>query len=151
MTPRGPRSIAALLPPALVKRLHEHLDESARLTSIWHECVKPPLSDHARPGGYRHGSLDVIADSPVWASRLRQHQMELIRQLRRLHEFEELAEVRVRVVPLSARPAVRRAAPTSGESRIPRDIRAQLARLAEDVSDPALREALRRLGKARSS
>lgn len=151
MTYRGPRSIAALLPPALVKRLHEHLDESARLASIWHQCVQSPLAEHARPGSLRHGSLEVIADSPAWASRLRQHQMELLRQLRQLPGFDELREVRVRVVPPSAKPAARRPAPTRGESRIPRAVRAQLERLAEDVSDPALRAALRRLGKTPAS
>jgi len=151
MLPRGPRSIAALLPPALVKRLHEHLDESARLASIWHECVKPPLSDHARPGSYRHGSLDVIADGPVWASRLRQNQMDLLRQLRRLGGFEDLCEVRVRVVPPSGRPAAERGKSALGESRIPCAVREQLSGLADDVHDPALRQALLRLGKSRPS
>jgi len=147
MTPRGPRSINALLPPALVKRLHEYLDESARLASMWHQCVQPPLAEHARPGSLRHGSLEIIADSPVWASRLRQHQMELLRRLRLLPGLEDVHEVRVRVVPAAPKTAARRAAPTRGESRIPRNVRAQLQGLAEDVSDPALRAALRRLGK----
>lgn len=153
MSGPGARVIGACLPPALVKQLEAYLDQSSRLSILWRQCVQPPLADHAHPSNYVRGRLEVECHGSAWASRLRHNQNELLRQLRQLPGFEDLRELRVRVVPLqraaSAPPAA--VARAGSASRMPAAAAAMMQSLAETVTDPTLREALQRLGKDASA
>jgi hypothetical protein len=147
MSGPGARVIGACLPPALIKQLEAYLDQSSRLSILWRQCVQPPLADHAHPSNYVRGRLEIECHGSAWASRLRHNQNELLRQLRQLPGFEDLRELRVRVVPLQRAVSVPPAARAGAASRMPATAAALMQSLAETVTDPALRAALQRLGK----
>jgi hypothetical protein len=148
MSGSGARVIGACLPPALIKQLEAYLDQSSRLSILWRQCVQPPLADHAHPANYVHGRLEIECHGSAWASRLRHNQNELLRQLRQLPGFEDLRELRVRVVPLQRVASAPAAAARIGSaSRMPATAAAMMQSLADSVADPTLRAALQRLGK----
>jgi hypothetical protein len=147
MSGSGARVIGACLPPALIKQLEAYLDQSSRLSILWRQCVQPPLADHAHPSNYVRGRLEIECHGSAWASRLRHNQNELLRQLRQLPGFEDLRELRVRVVPLQRAVSAPPAARAGSASRMPTAAAAMMQTLAETVTDPTLRAALQRLGK----
>lgn len=141
----GPRDIGSFLPPALARRLSAYLDEESRLLAAWQLAVRPPLADHARPGNYSRGRLEVRVNSPAWASRLRQHQGELVRLMQAMPGLEGLRELLIRVVP-KGQDRVPAAPASVPAARLAPGAAPLLDSLAADVTDPQLRAALQRLG-----
>ena len=106
------------------------------------ELLPAPLNQHCRLLAVRDDTLVLAADSPVWASRLRFHAPQLVKQLSRLHAVK-LRTVRVRVRPPEASataPPTRRAANRCGAAGT-----AAIQQAAQTVSDPELKTALLRL------
>jgi predicted nucleic acid-binding Zn ribbon protein len=147
MQKRGPKSVAGFLPHYLLKQMNAFADDSARLNTLWRQCVEGPLAEAAKPYSLKRGVLEVHVTSSAWANRLRHFQGELLKTLRRDSGEPELRELRIRVVPgvatSGAQPAVlKRRSP----SRLPREARRMFAELAVNVADPELAKALTRLG-----
>lgn len=143
------KTIGAFSREALA-RLGVRPEERAALESLWCRHIQPPLSAHTRPLRYAHGTLGVQADSPVWASRLRHYEQELLAQLRREPYFKDLRVIRVRVNPSQGAPSVGRPNPTRRPNRLSADSARAIRSVADGVTDPTLRAALERLAdKAR--
>lgn len=151
----GTKSLSSLLPNDLLAQLRRQREESARLALLWERQVGEPLVKHVRPARYENRRLCLCADSPVWASRVRQQARELIWKLKRETYFSDLGEIQVRVKPAGVEGKVELpgTALPPGKSRpaaagLPEAAAKLLRSLAEDMTDAKLGEALRRLGAA---
>lgn len=101
----------------------------------------PELGGHCRVANVRRGTLVLQADSPAWASRLRYQTRSLLGQLQH-RGYANLNAVQVRIAPATAerRPPPRRARLSNASGEL-------LRQTAEDLDNPALRAALRRLAR----
>jgi predicted nucleic acid-binding Zn ribbon protein len=148
MRATGPKHLDTYLSDTILKRLGRYMDQSVRLRAIWSRSVEEPLGSHSHPVRFSEGKLIVHADSSAWASRLRQRQQELLSSLRLHAELQELKKIQIRVQPLSRDPAPASAQKTGARGS---RLKPQLARLVREVADgltdPGLRGALRRLGE----
>ncbi len=105
--------------------------------------MPPPLGSHTRPTHYRAGRLVVTADSPTWATMIRHQRNALIRRLRQYPELAGLAHIHIRVSPARAtRPPLRKAAVP-----LPTKTSGLLNAAANDIRDPRLKAALRKLAR----
>jgi len=145
----GPRRIGAFLTGGLSRAVAEYMDETTRLQGLWHIHVPEPLASHARPVRFTMGKLVVHADTPVWASRLRQQQFTLVSRLVRDPLLQNLVGLSIKVTP----------APTAEGCRPGREVstpRPQpfssatgrlLRSVAEGIEHPALRASILRLAE----
>jgi hypothetical protein len=142
-----PQGLGAFLPTALLNQLGARLDEASRLAALWRRYAPAPLAEHVRAVRYEGGTLQLEARSPAWATRVRHSQHELLTRLRAETCFRGLREVRVRV-----RPTGDDDVPTAPPAVAPTRLSTLSARLidsaADDIDDPQLRAALKRLGDA---
>lgn len=118
-----------------------------QISEAWRRAIGEPLCHHVQPTRYMRGQLSLNADSSTWASRIRHQQQGLIQRLRELPFFRQLVSLQVRIVPPGeGRRRAKSPAPANPLSAANRKL---LDQIAQDVSDPALREALGRLGRNR--
>jgi predicted nucleic acid-binding Zn ribbon protein len=80
------------------------------LNTVWKRSVAEPLRRHARPVTLAEGTLSVHAESPVWASLLRNSEQSIVSTLRS-SGLSEVRRLRVRVAP----PSASRARPAANE------------------------------------
>lgn len=115
----------------------------------WAEVAGEPLAQHVTPIRYSDGCLSLRADSSVWASKIRHQQQNLIAQLRAHPLLQKLSVLKVSIAPLQLprrKPA--RAAVVRHPSK---DTLKLLEHVADDIADPGLRDALKRLGRTERS
>lgn len=129
----------------VLARLGVWPEERAVLEDLWRRHIQPPLSAHVRPLRYVQGMLRVQADSPVWASRLRHYEQELLGRLRFEPYFKDLRTIRVRVNPSPGILPVGRPRPARRPNRLSADSARAIRGMADGIADPALRTALERL------
>jgi hypothetical protein len=91
---------------------------------------------------YAEGCLVVNADSSVWSSKVLFQRQTLAQRLRRQPLLAELRTLQVRVRPPAAAKVAIPEAPRTGLSPV---AQCCVAGIAQDIDDPALREALFRL------
>ncbi len=148
-TGNGPKSVGAFLTSETLKRITVRLDDMSNLLTRWKTHVGEPLASRSYPVSYADGRLSVRADTPAWASRLRQSQQEILNNLRRDPYFTSLRELQIRVLPGRGdvlKPE-RRKEPVI-PSRIPEHAAQLIQSVAGDIANPALRNALSRLASA---
>lgn len=147
MSQSGPRSLRNYLSDDMFEQLGRELNWLRALERAWSERVPVPLVLYTRPISYRAGRLLVQAASSLWASRLRQQRERLIEALRRDAVFTEIAELRVRVAPLAeCVDTERNRGANEPTLRLSAASAALIQALADDIADPGLKAALRRLG-----
>jgi hypothetical protein len=139
------RNAAAHLPPNLLNRLANYMDEAGRLKALWQRLAPMPLAARSLPVRYEAGCLYLQTDSAAWATRLRQGQGELLARLRREPFFAKLENLHVRVVPAASGVIASPTPRKSAKGCLPNGAAELLRGVADDVKDPALRESLRRL------
>ena len=120
-----------------------------QLCVAWAETVGEPLVQHVVPRRYSDGCLSLQADSSVWASKIRHQQQAIIDQLRAHPAFSQLSLLKVRIAPLE-RERIKPARKPSLK-RPSAETLTLLAQVADDITDPGLRDALKRLGRPRKS
>ena len=120
-----------------------------QISVAWAETVGEPLAQHVIPLRYSDGCLSLQADSSLWASKIRHQQQRLINQLRSHPALSQLKLLKVRIEPLQQervkpvrRPALHR--PSAETLTL-------LQQVADDITDPGLRDALKRLGRPQKS
>jgi hypothetical protein len=143
-----PRNIAAHLPPNLLNRLANHMDDADRLKALWRRLAPMPLAGHSQPVRYEAGCLYVQTASAAWATRLRQSQGDLVARLRREPFFAKIENLHVRVVPEESDTVAPSTTRKPAKASLPEGAAELLRGVADDVKDPALRESLKRLGNA---
>jgi len=105
-----------------------------------------PLTDHCQVARYDTEQLIIQVDSPVWASRLRYYIPTLLQELKKnIPDLQGLKSIKMHVAP--ARPAPVEKSPANRE--ITPAASQNIHAMAEAIDDPALREALQRLGRPR--
>jgi hypothetical protein len=139
----GFKRVRTYLPGGLASALARHADETVRLRTVWQAQVPEPLASHAHPVRYAAGLLFIHIDTPAWASRLRQQQSALMANLRRDPMLRDLADIRLKVVPTEGSASAPKAAPKP--SRLSTKAAGLIDRAADGISDPQLRDALKRL------
>jgi hypothetical protein len=141
------RNVAAHLPPNLLNRLANYMDEAGRLKALWQRLAPMPLAGRSLPVRYEAGCLHLQTDSAAWATRLRQSQGELLARLRREPFFAKLESLHIRVVPAASDAIAPKTARAPAKTSLPTSAAELLRGAANDVKDPSLRESLRRLSE----
>ena len=134
------------MPDRLRNALSSRVDEDSRLRHAWHACVPEPLGSHVHPVQYAAGLLFLYVNTPAWASRLRHEKPALMDLLRKNPAFQDIGDIRFRVVPIE--PTATRAPAPSKPSRLSAQAASVVAQTAESIADPALRAALERLAQS---
>ena len=142
----GPRRLANCLPERLRSALSTRVDEDCRLQQAWHACVPEPLGSHVHPVRYVAGLLFLQVHTPAWASRLRREKPALVGLLRKSPAFRDIGDIRFRVTPIEPIASRMPAAPPA-PSRISAHAADVVAKTAESIVDPSLRQALERLAR----
>jgi predicted nucleic acid-binding Zn ribbon protein len=145
---RGFRRLEAYLSPEVRGELQRRQDWAQRLISAWQGEIGSPLAEYTRPLSYQAGKLTVLAQSPVWAGRLRQQQRRLLRALRRQPLFEGLLELKIRAVPSLTPRATARSRPGGRDLLSPASA-ALIEAVAQEIPDADLSDALKRLATRR--
>ncbi len=112
--------------------------------ALWAATVGEPLAAHTMPVRYTEGRLVVNADSSVWSSKVLFQRQTLAQRLRREPLLKDLRTLQVRVRPPVAERVSPPEPPRAGLSPAARRC---VAGIAQDIDDPALREALLRLAR----
>jgi hypothetical protein len=120
-----------------------------QLSLAWAETVGEPLVQHVIPLRYSDGCLSLQADSSVWASKIRHQQQALIDQLRAHPALRQLSLLKVRIAPLQRERVKPLRKPSLKRPSV--ETLTLLAQVADDITDPGLRDALKRLGRPRKS
>jgi len=122
-----------------IRRLQRRADEQARLLEKVRSLLPPPVDSHCVCADLTENGLVLVADAPVWATRLR---FLVPRVAESLPGLPAKTPVHVKVLP------------TEGLPKRPRDDRklqlsarnaGLLRQLAQDILDPELSRALKRL------
>ena len=115
------------------------------VSAAWAETVGQPLAQHVVPLRYSEGCLSLQADSSLWASKIRQQQQQLIDRLRAYPALRGVGLLKVRIAPLQlqrVRPVRARALHRPSAQTL-----TLLEQVADDITDPGLRDARKRLGR----
>jgi len=124
-------------PSALVRSVHRR---QALLAQV-RKALPSPLASHCVAAGLSGDRLILFADSPAWGSRLRFLAPGLITALAKAGTAARDARVRV-LIPENAPRQRPRPRPTLSSANA-----GLLAQVAQDITDPALREAIKRLAR----
>ncbi len=139
------RPLGNLLKPCQVAgvTLFSVIEQLQSIEKIWRNVVSPDLAEHSRPTHYADGQVTVCADSPVWASNIRHHQVSFLRLLR-ARGMSDVRSLRVRVSPVIPPP---KASPPVRD-RTPLHVVRAIRSSANAMPDGELRTALLKLSKA---
>ncbi len=120
-------------------KLHEY-----RIFGIWDKAVGAGIARHARPSAIRGGKLTVIVDSSAWMQQLSLLKPEIVGKLNaRLGENAVNGlTLRLGEIELAAPSAPEYQPPTGS---IGPDERARIESVLAGISDPEVRESLRRV------
>lgn len=138
---RSLKGILAQESPGLAPLL-THATTLQRLNGLVHGQLPAPLMAHCRVGNYKGGILTIHVGSATWASKLRYLIPDLRKELVEHPEFKDLVEIRLRTVPESTAPPMKRR-----RARMPKEAAVLLNSLADRISSGALAAALRRLAR----
>ena len=125
-----------------LKGLYAKARAVERLQVLVDTLLEPAARDHCRVASLREGVLRLVVTDSQWATRMRYQQKRLIRQLRDFTEFATLTKIHCKVQP----PLVKKAPPVH-KMRRSSVAAASLRDTAEQIDDPSLRAALKRLAK----
>jgi len=135
-----PRPLADILTHCTsIRRLQRRADEQARLLAKVRSLLPPPVDSHCVCADWTDKGLVLVADAPVWATRLR---FLAPRVAESLPELPAKTSVQVKVWPTDALPA----RPRDGRKlQLSARNARMLRQLADAVLDPELSRALKRL------
>ena len=123
-----------------VKDLMVRAKELLQLETLIREFLDPVLKRHCRVAGFKNGDITLLADSPVWATRLRCQVPVLMTLLRRTWPNAELRKMLVKVSPfwLPEKPPRRQLIRSQSAAAV-------LQEVADTIEDEQLSRTLRRL------
>jgi len=124
------------------------ISEAKRLSQlkiIINQSLDQALAEHVFVSTLKNGQLTLVVDSPVWATRLRYMQNEIINRLKKFTMGKNVNHITVKVRPLdfqtSAKAQKRRKISLSKSSA------SRMSEELEAISDPALKDSLKRILK----
>lgn len=151
MSDRSARKLASYFSSETLFSLGMPRDMQAlpQVSVAWAVTVGEPLVLHVIPLRYSEGCLSLQADSSLWASKIRHEQQLLIEQLRANPVLRQLNQLKVRIAPLQRERVKPVRKPTL--HRPSAQTLTLLEQVADDITDPGLRNALMRLGRTDKS
>ena len=120
--------------------LFARVREQQQLLAKVRSMLPPPLDRHCHAAVINHGRLLLYTDSPAWSSRLRFFPRQLDTRLRRKDLTFDSITVRVMPSAGSSLPKTRESRRLSAANA------ALLLTVADQIDDPLLSAALKRLG-----
>jgi len=139
--PLPARAPAALLRETkTLKSLFGEAQRLAHLQQLLESQLQPAARPHCRVAAWRDDCLLLIVTDGQWATHLRYQQKRLLRQLRNLKEFANLAKILFKIQPTTAERHATGRFPTLSDSAAN-----TLRAAASGIDDPQLRAALERL------
>lgn len=134
------KSLELLLHSGELQKLFAHGERVAKANEALCHRLEASLREHCRVANIKGDTVIVIADSPVWATKLR-FQTGAMLEILRDRGFPELRTLRIKVSPVNV---AREAAPRS-RPKLSQSASATLRRAAEYTDDVELRAVLERL------
>ena len=139
--PLSARAPATLLRETkTLKSLFGEAQRLAHLQDLLESQLQPAARPHCRVAALREDCLLLIVTDGQWATHLRYQQKRLLRQLRNLREFANLAKILFKVQPATGARHASARNPTLSASAAD-----TLLTAASSIEDPQLRAALERL------
>jgi hypothetical protein len=126
---------------AVLQQIGKRLEEHESLLERVRQQLPSDLASHCRAAVPDGDRLTLYVDSPAWASRLRYLVPELESRLRSGRRAVRQVRVRVLAVATDALPNL----PERKAKRLSEENRRMVLKVAEGLSEPSLRAALRRL------
>jgi len=117
--------------------LYRHSQDILKIQNIIKDHLGTPLNQHFSVANYGTDSLIIVADSPVWASRLRFRTAEILQLARNTPWLQGLRSIRIKINPRSDRVAGREKPPA-----VSPETRRLLRRVAENTTDSRLKAIL---------
>ncbi len=99
MTGIGPRPLGNFLTGDTAARARQADSLRQTLTPLWQAVAGEALAQHSDPLRWDKGVLVVQADSSLWAAKLRHQYPEILSRMRKIPEFSQITEFRIRVLP----------------------------------------------------
>jgi len=150
MRGKFPKKLTNFIPSEVDKALHRSLGKVRELYPVWERIAGPDLGTHSRPLAVLQHSLVIEVESPVWASTIRQRNQRLVAEVQSVDGFEDIKEIRIKVspTPIKTGPVRSKRHPAR---RITETAASSIARTADVVEDPSLKQALKRLLQSTST
>ena len=93
----GPAPIAGALDTVMASLGAPSVQALVTIHESWDDVVGPEVSPHARPSAITDGCLQIVVDSPGWASHLRWSEAEIVRRIGALVGPNEVTATTVRL------------------------------------------------------
>jgi hypothetical protein len=135
---QGPQSILKHLAASQsgLSRLQQQAFAIHAIKATLWPSIPSPLQAHCDVANFRGQTLILVADSPVWAARLRHTSPQILHAARELCKIDA-QKLLVRIQPLEVRPQ-----PVGKARSLPESSATHLREVAETVEDDELREIL---------
>lgn len=140
-----PHRLAGILhhhPGDTLGPLLQHAARLARLNRGLQQHLPAPLGEHCKLADTRDETALVYTDSSAWAVKIRYEEAYILEILRSLGEAAPLTRIRVKIIPPPVPPPPPR---PRAPLRLSATGAAIIHQAAQDINDPALQAALRRL------
>jgi hypothetical protein len=124
--------------------LIEHAKQLNRLTKILRGLTPEPLSRHIAVGNISATKLTLIADSPVWLTKLRYHAPEILKPFSIQTGLPQFRDVRYKVSPTFLQ---KPSTIVNKNNKLSSQAIAQIESVANALEDPKLKHALLRLAQ----
>lgn len=145
MLKKSPQSVATVLAkgsPELAKILRR-VAYLQKINIILGEILQDPLRKHCVAANVNAGQLVILVDSPVWATRLRYQQEDVLNQLTSNANYSDIQRLVIKNKPKSSGLHQAVQPPTTPSP----DNSPTMQNLIENIADPGLQKALTRLIK----
>jgi len=141
---QGPTRVARYLSPgkSQLGSLQQQTDAIATLKSRLWPALAGPLRGHCELANFRGQTLVIIADSPVWAARLRHTSPQILHAARTLCKIDA-QKLQIKIRPMAqAQPRNRATRPLAASSA------SHLREIAEGLEDQELKAILLNIARA---
>ncbi|MFO7604399.1 MAG: DUF721 domain-containing protein [Gammaproteobacteria bacterium] len=143
---KRPESLDKFLsaPSGELESLVTHARQLQRLQAQYRQQVPEKLANHCQVANFQRGVLTLCCQSSAWATRANMEKAQLLLRLREISAFGLLEDIEVITRPLTQ--AVEKKEKTI-EISMSHESAEIISGMAEAISDPGLKEALRRLAQ----
>jgi hypothetical protein len=123
----------------LESRLKEY-----RILGQWEKAVGKVIARHARPSSLRGQKMTLVVDSPAWMQQLSLLKPELIEKANRHLGHDAIRDIVLKLGDVAPRPE-RAPEDIPIRAELTRDDREKIEYALQDLHDPEIREAVRRV------
>jgi len=115
----------------------------SQVNLIVNQLLDHQLSEHVYASSTNNNQLTLVVDSPVWATRLRYIQNEIINGLKKFTISKNINRIVIKVRPMEFRPKQNK--PIKRQMTISASSASQMQEELESISDTSLKKSLKRI------